>query len=458
MTIKTPTLLAIDNLRAFVRALKKRPDIKVEVATLGRKAPKSLLNAAEGTLGPVLGGELLAFYAAMNGVDIRWHFIEGPGGGLMQIPPLTSKRGFAPEKIHHMGFGAQKEAMFLDGTGDGGAWIVRPAKSNASGEIIFAMAAEGDDGIPLGTSLSDYLNAAIESGAVVNWPRCTGAEGGLYGKSEQSLRKFKAPPVKPRAIAPGVRVHSRSFERHGRGEVLDLLQISDDLLPSYLSHVGVNFIKIKFDVGVTAWASEKYAKAQKHKDAYETLRGNLDDKDVEALVETVTCAVGPAGSTGELGRDNATRGAGLLGSYELEEAFERTLNLYDQALELGLDLNASRNVEARKKEVFATDDFVKRGWTCTLEDGLVGLFGGLSLLLTEAAHRRNTTGAKLLNPEIITRLMAYEIGSSRDIFLEILSLRNSLEEPARPVRWASQNQDIATRIGLADGEKLFMGY
>lgn len=457
MSEKPAIVVSIDALRSFVRALKKRPDIQVDVATLGRKAPKAALKNAEDRLGGVLGGELLAFYAAMNGAELRWSFIEGPGGGRLVIPPLANAL-FESDEQHHMGFGTDMEALFLDGTGDTGAWVVRKAGSSEAGEIIFAAAAEGQAGIRLGGSLASYLSAAMDAGCVVNWPGCSGAEEGLYTASEDSLRKFKAAPVKPRAIRPGTRVQFRSFNsKPGRGEALEVFQIEDDLLPSYQAHVGVRFVKVRVDVGFTVWMPEKYMSAQKKEDAYETLRGNIEGDELEALLENIACAIGPSGSTnGGIGRDNACRGAGLLAPYAIGEAFERVFDLYDAAVASKLDLVTLVNIEARKKDVFLAAAFKPR-WSYQREAPLIGLIGGLRLLMTQAALNVKTTRAALLTPGMIARLHAYESAGAAGAYTEIRILRNGLEDEPHPIPWGTHNQSIASTIGLAEGEQLFMG-
>lgn len=446
--------ILVDSLRTFVRDLKKRPDIKVESAVFGKKAPAALLKGASARPGSALGGELLAFYAAVNGVEIRWSFIEGPGGGLIHIPPLSDGRRFQGEDKHHMGFGVAQEALFLDGTGDGGAWVVRAAGSSEPGEIVFAMAAEGTDGVRLGSSLETYLLAAIAAGGVVNWPFCQGAETGAFRASEASLRKFKAPPVKPLALRPGVRVQVRALAKEGRGEMIESRQIEAGVLRPWETAFGFRFVKVNLDVGITAWVPEMYVKAVQKTDAYERLRGRLEGEDVAALLEDVACATGPSGSTNDFNRDNAMRGAGLLGPYAIAKAFEVVFGLLDAALAQDLDLLEPISLEGRTRDLFLASDYSTSSGCYRREDPLIALIGGFQLLLTEAAVAANASWTALLTPAMSERLHAYGAAGSEGVSTEIRSLKYALKEPPRPVSWSTHSRDIAARIGLDPGELL----
>ncbi len=447
----------VNAVRALVKALKKRQDIRVDVAKLGRKAPKGQLANAQDRLGGVLKGELLSFYERMNGAEVRWTFLEGDVGGHLLLRPLN-QLSFEGEGEHFMGFGPDEEALFLDGTGDTGSWLVRPKGSNDSGEIVFAAAAEGADGIRLGDSFADYLSRAIEAGFVVNWPGCTGREGGLYGRSEQALRKFKAPPIKPKAIRAGVRVQFRSFCFPGRGEVLETMQVAQDVMPSYM---GANrrFARVALDIGVTAWMPEDKMKVAKKGDMYERLRGNVErgEQTLSAFLDDIVCAIGPTGSGyGGIGASNATRGAALLAPYPLDDAFRLVLDLHDIVVADGVDLDEVIRIEAtRKKDLFA--DVVKPGAPYQRSAALVGLLNGAELLARYAATTSARPYGELLHSDIRERLMAYGEGTPRATRRYIRTLCDNMESPPRTIGWATDNQNMAKMIGLAEGESLFVG-
>ena len=65
--------------RTFVRALKKRPDVTVDTAKLGRKIRKADVKAAQ-DLHPELG----ELYALMNGIHVEWRFIVPPAAAAFE--------------------------------------------------------------------------------------------------------------------------------------------------------------------------------------------------------------------------------------------------------------------------------------------------------------------------------------------------------------------------------------
>jgi BRCT domain type II-containing protein len=110
-------------LRAFVQALKKRKDIQVTVAEIGRKAGKAKLGQLEYSKIPE---QLIELYAELDGVHVEWRFIEPSGGGCIRVPPVSQWTVFGDDDKHYMNFGDDREALLLDEiTPEGGTWVVR---------------------------------------------------------------------------------------------------------------------------------------------------------------------------------------------------------------------------------------------------------------------------------------------------------------------------------------------
>jgi hypothetical protein len=185
-------------LRAFVAALKRRRDIRVEHATLGRKAGKAKLAQLRAANIPT---ELIELYAEIDGARVEWRFIEdGYGGGCLRIPPVTNWTRFTGDDNHYMNFGDGREALLLDEvTAEGGTWLVRDKAKGGTEDgrdavsIIFASAAEGGDGITAAGSIAAYLRAAMAHGFVYYWPRCFKAHAYVsYADQEQALERYRA--------------------------------------------------------------------------------------------------------------------------------------------------------------------------------------------------------------------------------------------------------------------------
>src|SRR5262249_16616024 len=115
---------AVAELQAFIETLKRRPDIRVTIASVGRRATRSDLALLPPPKG--IPEELIELYPAMNGLHVEWQFIEPPGGGCMRIPPLTAWTRFTGDDQTYMGFGDGYEALLLDEIrAEGGTWLVR---------------------------------------------------------------------------------------------------------------------------------------------------------------------------------------------------------------------------------------------------------------------------------------------------------------------------------------------
>lgn len=183
----------VAELRAFVQALKRRKDITVEKAVLGRKASKAKLDQLRAHRVPA---DLIGLYAEVDGVHIEWRFVAPPGIGCMRIPEISQWSRFTADDGHNMNFGDDYEAMLFDEiTPEGSAWMVR-TKGTEGETIQFASVGEGEDGVIVASSIPDYLRKAMESGLVPYWPRCFTPSGDVsYADEERAIQRFRAPPV-----------------------------------------------------------------------------------------------------------------------------------------------------------------------------------------------------------------------------------------------------------------------
>lgn len=182
----------VAELRTFVMALKKRKDLKVEIATLGRKAGKSKLAQLRAIRAP---DELVEFYAEMDGIHVQWRLPDDSGIGCIRIPAVSQWTRFTGDDNHYMNFGDDREALLLDEiTAEGNTWLVRSKESTDSkATIIFASAAEGSDGVVAASSIAEYLRKAMENGFGAYWPRCFRPLRNVsYADQERTIERFKA--------------------------------------------------------------------------------------------------------------------------------------------------------------------------------------------------------------------------------------------------------------------------
>jgi hypothetical protein len=196
-TVASPSIRqVVAELRGFIAELKSRPDIAVEVARVGGPAPLdklAFLRAQEG-----VPEELVDFYAEMDGVHVSWRFIEPPGGGCLEIPPISEETRFQGDDETFMNFGAGCTGLLLDViTAEGNTWLLR---SGGKVRIVFASMAEGDNAFEVAGSLAEYLAAAMRHGFVPYWPCCLDGhdEPNIdYSAEQAAIRRFQDPPKVP---------------------------------------------------------------------------------------------------------------------------------------------------------------------------------------------------------------------------------------------------------------------
>ena len=442
----------VAELRAFVQGLKRRKDIRVEHATLGRKAGKAKLAqlVAQG-----MPAEFVEFHAEMDGIRVEWRFVEPPGGGCIRMSPVTQWSRFTDDDSHYMNFGDDREAMLLDEiTPEGNTWLVRP-KSKQAGEgagdctIMFASAAEGADGVVAASSLAEYLREAMRNGFGFYWPRCFKVnEYVSYAAEEMAIGRFQAIPVIPTAIRVGQRVQFEYFSEGGRGEVLVIHDAPDTKLA-----------QVKLDEGTIAWIPQTSMKTWATLDAYERLRDPSFDfaaaikADVSALLDDIARAIDPlAGHMlypfAKL-PSNGRRAAGLLSTRTFAEAVRVVVDLQAAITRAKLDCNESRGLVETGDE-FAPAELSRLGSQYMISGILGGLFGGLTLLALHESARRGVAGTELLDAKLLARLA--KIADAAE-----LRERCASTTPLTAPSWSTSSEDWAASLDLPADALVFLG-
>ena len=447
---------AVAELRAFLETLRRRRDITVTVASVGRRASKSDLASLSHQKG--IPAELVELYAAMNGVHIEWQFIEPSGGGCIRIPPLSQWTRFTGDDKTYMGFGDRYDALLLDEIqAEGGTWLVREKKSGAV-RLVFASAAEGSEGVEPAGSIAAYLRAAIEHGFVYYWPRCFRENGNVsYAEQEAAVERFRARPEVPTPIQIGARVQFEFFSEGGRGEVL----AQHEAPPSRATEFcGRKLAEVKLDEGSVAWLPEKWMKALAKTDAYERLRSSDFDfqaaarEDLLGLLADVARAIGLVVhySSCNVGGypSNARRAAGLLSARPLGEAISLVVDLYGEARKARLDL-AERRSLAKSGQEFSTPELARSRFEHSLESTFSGLFGGLFLLACHESARRGVAGRELVDGALRDRIPGAAAAAA------LADALTQGEVLAAPV-WHHETSGEAVReLGLPAGVTLMQG-
>lgn len=447
---------AVAELRVFVETLKRRRDVRVTVASLGRRATKSELAMLRRQKG--IPEELVELYAAMNGAHVEWEFVEPPGGGCLRIPPVTQWTRFTGDDETYMGFGDGDEALLLDEIrAEGGTWLVRDKASGAV-RLVFASPAEGSDGVAPAGSIAAYLRSAIENGFVYYWPRCFRENRYVsYAEQEAAVERFRARPEAPVSVQAGARVHFEFFAEGGRGEVLAQHEAPESRAAEFC---GRKLAKVQLDEGTVAWLPEKWMKVHRKADAYERLRAPGFDfaaaarEDLLGLLSDVARAVGPLGHFTSCNAgpypSNARRAAGLLSARPLAEAVGLVVDLYDAALKAKLDLRETRPLPKSDQD-FSRTDFARFKFGQPLESTFTGLFGGLFLLACHESARRGVAGKDLVDGTLVERIQKIPATEA------LLGALASGEVLAAPEWYYDKTGEAARALGLPEGAVLLQG-
>lgn len=447
---------AVAELRAFIETLKMRPDLRVTVASVGRRATKSELAFLEHQKG--IPAELVELYAAMNGVHVEWQFIEPPGGGRIRVPPLSQWTRFTGDDQTYMGFGDEHDALLLDEIqAEGGTWLVREKQSGVV-RLVFASAAEGSDGVQPAGSIAAYLRAAIDHGFGYYWPRCFRVNRYVsYAEQEATVERFRARPEKPSPILIGGRVHVEFFAEGGRGEVLALHEAAPSRATEFC---GRRLVEVKLDEGTVAWLPEQWMKALKTPDAYERLRSSGFDfaaaarEDLLGLLADVARAIGPLNHyvSCNVGGyvSNGRRAAGLLSARPLGEAITLVVDLYDEARKARLDLAEKRPL-AKSGQEFSTPELARSGFEYSLQSTFAGLFSGLFLLACHESARRGVAGRDLVDGALRDRLLEAAATPS------LTAALTQAEVLAAPAWQHDTTGETARELGLPAGAIVLQG-
>jgi BRCT domain type II-containing protein len=448
-------------LRAFVQALKKRKDIQVTVAEVGRKAGKGKLAQLEHAKIPE---QLIEMYAELDGIHVEWRFIEPSGGGCIRIPQVSQWTEFSGDDQHYMNFGDDREALLLDEvTPEGGTWVVRKVGAKSKKQIndfqiIFASAAEGSEGVSAGASIVEYLRSAMASGFGFYWPRCFKESRYVsYAEQEATIERFRASPVVPSKIRVGKRVQFSYFSEGGRGEVLDAQYVAP--ASSLTEFCGTNFALVRLDEGTTAWLPHMWIKDWSTADAYERLRDPSFDLVSEAkadpagMFDEIVRAIDPVGHYTNLAwatiPSNGRRSAGLLAARPFAEAVEVVIGLREAATKAKLNLGANRELSKTGDE-FAPAELSRFRWSYKLESVFIGLFGGLVILAHHESARRGVPGAELLHAALVGKLKKI---SYAEALRERLASKDVLVAPA----WSFESAEQTEKLGLPAGSISMIG-
>jgi hypothetical protein len=449
-------------LRAFVKALKKRPDVEVLVARLGRKASAKALKTP-------LHPELDALHAVMNGAHIEWRFIDPPGGGCLHLPTREAS-AWLGDADHFMHFGRDTEALLLDAMQpEGSTWLVR---SPDGARILFASAGQGERAIEPAASIEAYLRAAMDSGAAHWWPRCHRESDNLdYSTSEAAVDRFQAPPVAPSPFRAGVRVQPTVFPEVSRGVLQRVVEAPLDAPSPY---EGARIGLVALDLGGEAWIPQRFlrvCKPRKVLDAYETLRsGSFDVQEalteLPVFLDELERAMGPATSSedhpfGTIS-DNARRGAGMLATRSLPQAAELVLDVLEALDRSELRLTDKRTLTRTGTEVDPTE--FKRNPEYHLSDVVAGLVGGLLLRALCTSASSGSPGNQLLDPAVVDRLDAmgaklveglpHWARTTQERVQDLVAALRTERVHAWP-RWQTQNSATKAKLGIAEGDLLY---
>lgn len=444
-----------EELRAFLKTLKARKDITVTQAKIGRPASARTLASLSSK---DLPEPLVEFYRYLDGVHIEWRFIEPPGGGCIRIPAVSQWTRFTGDDDHYMNFGTDREALLFDEiTPEGSTWLVRNVHEPERGAMLmFASAAQGQDGILAAQSIVEYLRKAMANGFAPYWPRCfTPSEHVSYAEQEEIIERFKAPPVLPSKFTVGSRVQFQFFAEGARGEVLGNFAAPANEDTEF---TGTSFAQVRCDEGTVAWIPHQWLKVSKKQDVYEQLRApSYDfmaamDDDVGGLLDEITRAIDPLAhftTDRDIGSmpSNVRRAAGMLSARPLAEAVELVLALDQAVSKAKLDRGEYRKLDKTGRE-FSPRELARLGWKYSVGKLIDSLYAALVLLAHHESARRNVPGSQLLDSKLVARLQSIE---AANVVHERCTRKSTLPAP----HWGPKTDP--TKYGLPEGSTVFVG-
>lgn len=152
-------------LRAFVRWLKRQPNLRVE-ARLGGPAPRHLLRDAD------VPPDLRRVYREMNGASIRWAFVNDPEvGGSFKLPSLgRNLRGWTRSDFFTDDEERPRHMRIPDEIPLRSRYFFRPCWWSAEEELLMMWETSGDTCGDVGlTGFDDYVARGIEDLFCSEW-------------------------------------------------------------------------------------------------------------------------------------------------------------------------------------------------------------------------------------------------------------------------------------------------
>ncbi|EYF07640.1 hypothetical protein [Chondromyces apiculatus] len=378
----------------FIRKFSRRADVRVVTSELRPPAPAEALESARGKI----PGELLSFYAAMNGVHFAWAFVEPPGGGCIQIPPLDAHQRFATDEVQHTAFGEGRRSLLLDCIEpECATWYLLGGGGVPDEAVLWFSSSSGVSGGRLvARSLAEYVDLAIAHACVSWWPAPS-------GDIPAWIARAQAAPVKPGPIRIGARIETSYYSEHARGVVQEVHPVS---LPehSLLRSYGDRYALVALDEGATAWLPFTSIKAVRAKDVYEEAltRGDAFWEALEALpmlerIAQVARAIGPVEGYSATwgGPSNTRRAAGLLSPLSLARTVERIATLFGDAARAVPTLAELHPLPKTGGE-FAVSAWKARGFRFVPRDALDGLLSGFARRISRASAAARVAPRALL--------------------------------------------------------------
>lgn len=445
---------SVENLKTFIKALKKRPDVKVEIAQVGRKAKAKDVERIRS-----IHSELAELYAEMNGVHVEWRFIEPSGGGCIRIPTLSSYTQFENDEVHYMNFGEGYEALLLDEiTPEGGTWLV---KDDNDVTIEFAATGRGDESILVANSIAEYIDKAIENGFTHYWPRCIEEEntdGLSYEDFQDALDRFKAPPKIPSKFLPGKRVQFTCND-HGRGEILEEKPVPQISANEFYKD---SLIKVRTDLLYDAWLPTFFAKVHSKSDAYERFRNGLPSitpDSLQDLLSDITMAIGELEYFSQDLPSHSKNAAGILiGKKANEKEFANKLNWV---------LSIMQTIKTHKLSWDSKISFKHRKKTkeTVVYKIILGLLGGLYVYLTNLSALLSVSPSSLVTQNQIKILTDIKENETKWEYYEfeeqlqrLIDLSNT-KSPVKRMDWAYHGdayyEKTLKNLDLPSGEVLY---
>ena len=178
----------VARLRTFLAALQERPDIQVTKLEIGDPAKPADLLAH-----PDMPEELRLFYNEMNGLHLKWSFVEGGGGADLEIMSIHEKRPrkWMMEYESELHFGKPYVSWVLALQMEYSYRMVRHLRRTTF-EILFHGPDGGEEADKVSDSVQQLLELGMKNGFCDYWPSCFQPNPTLdYSMFEKAIRRFQ---------------------------------------------------------------------------------------------------------------------------------------------------------------------------------------------------------------------------------------------------------------------------